>query len=176
MPDVYLADPTTDPRPSADPDAAPVDSAAARGDAPTTWRRVLASRRVTGGGALLLGVLLLSLATLPWTARQNGPIAFNDQKTEIAYSPPGSNGLFGTDQLGRSSLGRCLMGGSVSLGIGVAAAAIATVVGVFVGLVAGYRGGWVDSLLMRVVDILYGLPYILLILLFKTALEEPMSK
>ena len=59
----------------------------------------------------------------------------------------------------------------ISLGIGVAAAAISIVLGVAVGLFAGYRGGWVDALLMRIVDILYGLPYILLIILFKIALE-----
>jgi oligopeptide transport system permease protein len=49
------------------------------------------------------------------------------------------------------------------------------VLGVTVGLFAGYRGGWVDSVLMRIVDILYGLPYILLIILFKIALEQPLS-
>jgi ABC-type dipeptide/oligopeptide/nickel transport system permease subunit len=73
-------------------------------------------------------------------------------------------------------LGRCLVGGAISLAIGVAAATISVVLGVTVGLVAGYRGGWVDAVLMRVVDILYGLPYILLIILFKIALEHPFTQ
>jgi oligopeptide transport system permease protein len=83
---------------------------------------------------------------------------------------------FGTDKLGRSIMMRCLFGGTVSLEIGIAAAVIAVVLGVSVGLLAGYRGGWIDALLMRTVDIMYGLPYVLLIILFKIALEEPLSK
>src|ERR687889_123900 len=63
-----------------------------------------------------------------------------------------------------------------SLAVGGAAATISVVLGVTVGLVAGYRGGWVDSLLMRSVDILYGLPYILLVILFKIAFEGPLSR
>lgn len=68
------------------------------------------------------------------------------------------------------------MGGVISLSIGLAAAAISVALGVSVGLLAGYRGGWVDSLLMRIVDVLYGLPYILLVILFKIALERPLTK
>jgi ABC-type dipeptide/oligopeptide/nickel transport system permease subunit len=64
----------------------------------------------------------------------------------------------------------------ISLTIGLAAAAISVVLGVAVGLVAGYRGGWVDGLLMRIVDVLYGLPYLLLVILFKIALERPLSR
>ncbi|MCS7034206.1 MAG: ABC transporter permease, partial [Phycisphaerae bacterium] len=85
-------------------------------------------------------------------------------------------GLFGFDAIGRSILARCLLGGTISLAVGVAAALIAVVLGVTVGLVAGYSGGWIDSLLMRLVDILYGLPYILLVILFKIALEDPITR
>jgi ABC-type dipeptide/oligopeptide/nickel transport system permease subunit len=73
-------------------------------------------------------------------------------------------------------LARCLLGGVISLGVGVAAATISVIVGVTVGLVAGYRGGWIDALLMRSVDVLYGLPYILLVILFKIAFEGPLSR
>src|ERR1700722_6301164 len=67
------------------------------------------------------------------------------------------------------------MGGVISLTIGVCAASISVVLGVAVGLFAGYRGGWVDAVLMRSVDVLYGLPYILLVILFKIALESPLT-
>src|SRR5262249_23412892 len=87
--------------------------------------------------------------------------------------PP--KGWLGYDTLGRSMLARCLLGGIISLGVGVAAATISVIVGVTVGLIAGYRGGWVDSLLMRSVDVLYGLPYILLVILFKIAFENPLT-
>ena len=83
--------------------------------------------------------------------------------------------MFGTDTLGRSILARSLFGGAISLAIGVAAAALSVFLGVTVGLVSGYRGGWIDSLLMRIVDVLYGLPYILLIILLKIALEQPLA-
>ena len=63
----------------------------------------------------------------------------------------------------------------ISLTIGLAAAGISVVLGVGVGLVSGYRGGWVDSLLMRIVDVLYALPYILLVILFKMAMEKPLE-
>jgi oligopeptide transport system permease protein len=64
----------------------------------------------------------------------------------------------------------------VSLAIGVAAACISVVLGVSVGLVSGYRGGWVDAVLMRLVDVLYGLPYILMVVLLKVALEPAFGR
>jgi oligopeptide transport system permease protein len=90
-------------------------------------------------------------------------------KTELAA-------WFGTDRLGRSLLGRCLLGGTISLFVGLAAAAISVVIGVSVGLVAGYRGGWIDASLMRFVDIMYGLPYILQVILFKVAFEPQLER
>lgn len=81
----------------------------------------------------------------------------------------------GTDTQARSLLGRCLFGGVISLSIGFVAAGISVVLGVTVGLIAGYRGGWVDATLMRAVDVLYGLPYILLVILFRIAFEKANS-
>jgi oligopeptide transport system permease protein len=75
----------------------------------------------------------------------------------------------GTDVLGRDVLTRCLVGGGISLGIGLAAAGISVVVGTLYGSIAGSVGGRVDAVMMRVVDVLYGLPYILLVVLFAVA-------
>src|SRR5205807_6277948 len=100
------------------------------------------------------------------------------QNTDAPLRPPHLRPfeqLWGTDALGHSLLARCLLGGVISLAIGLAAAAISVTLGVTVGLLAGYRGGWTDALLMRTVDILYGLPYILLVILFKIALERPLT-
>jgi len=72
---------------------------------------------------------------------------------------------FGTDPLGRDMLARTLVGGCVSLGVGLAAAIVSVLVGTVWGLVAGYVGRGVDTVMMRVVDVLYGLPYILLVIL-----------
>lgn len=75
----------------------------------------------------------------------------------------------GTDKLGRDVLIRCLAGGGVSIGVGLAAATISVVIGTLYGALAGYLGGRVDSAMMRIVDILYGLPYVLLVVLLAVA-------
>jgi oligopeptide transport system permease protein len=156
------------------------------------WRRIWQSGRVRVGGIILLIVVLLCLGTLPMTLREppkvveNGiakqlteerPFFYDNQRDKEARKPPGREmwKWFGTDILGRSLLGRCLLGGCISLGIGIMAAAISVALGLTFGLLAGYRGGWVDSVLMRTVDILYGLPYILLVILLKVALEPKLQ-
>lgn len=79
--------------------------------------------------------------------------------------------LFGSDRLGRDVLIRCLTGGGVSLSIGIAAALISVVIGTTYGSIAGYVGGRVDAVMMRIVDIVYGLPYILLVVLLAVAMS-----
>lgn len=84
--------------------------------------------------------------------------------------------LLGTDVLGRSLLIRCLTGGGISLGIGIAAALISVVIGTLYGGISGYVGGKTDAVLMRIVDVLYGLPYILLVVLLAVASEAVMDE
>ena len=156
-------------------EAGPVDGSVAREPAVPggVWRDVLRNRRVLVGGGILLGITLLCLLTLPWTFQ-----SYAAQNGDLARLPPQFGtlrGWFGYDTLGRSLLVRSLMGGVISLAVGIAAATIAVVLGVTVGLLAGYRGGWIDSLLMRSVDVLYGLPYVLLIILFKIAFEDKLA-
>jgi ABC-type dipeptide/oligopeptide/nickel transport system permease subunit len=166
------------------------------GAAPTLWRMVLGSRRVVIGGGILLIVVLLCACTLPWTTAvatsgsEAGIRRYLVQDEEMVRHPPhvfrwieaehrwrlDVVGWFGFDALGRSVLVRCLIGGTISLAVGAAAATISVVLGVAVGLLAGYRGGWTDALLMRSVDIMYGLPYILLVILFKIAFEQPLTE
>jgi len=83
--------------------------------------------------------------------------------------------FFGTDRLGRDFFIRCLAGGSISLAIGLAAAAIAVIIGTLYGGISGYLGGRCDAVMMRIVDILYGLPYILLVVLFAVAIDGVMT-
>lgn len=142
------------------------------------WRRVLRSGRVIVGGGILGLILLLSVVTLPLTLRDGSRWHYDDQRQDLSRRSPSSSVTewFGTDSLGRSILSRCLMGGAASLTIGIAAAALSVFLGVTVGLLAGYKGGWVDAVLMRTVDVLYGLPYILLVILLKIAFEQPLAK
>ncbi len=144
----------------------------------SVWRELMKSRRVTVGGGILLAILLLCLLTLPFTTKSGSALYYDRQDAASRHDAPKVSpvGWFGHDLLGRSILARCLMGGTISLAVGAAAATISVVLGVTVGLFAGYRGGWVDAVLMRSVDILYGLPYILLVILFKIAFEEPLGR
>jgi len=130
-----------------------------------------------GGGVLLL-VLLACLVTLPLTLSANSLWYFDAQRPDLVRLAPAAKPIamwWGMDNLGRSILARSLFGGTISLAIGICAAALSVFLGVTVGLLAGYRGGWVDSILMRIVDILYGLPYILLVILTKIAFEQPLT-
>jgi ABC-type dipeptide/oligopeptide/nickel transport system permease subunit len=136
-------------------------------------------RRISFGGAILALLVGLCVVTLPWTLASTSSLYYDGQRTDAPLLPPAAASpwlWFGTSKLGQSLLGQCLAGGFISLSIGLAAAAISVVLGVGVGLVAGYRGGWIDALLMRIVDVLYALPYILLVILFKFALEAPLGK
>jgi oligopeptide transport system permease protein len=81
----------------------------------------------------------------------------------------------GTDALGRDLRARVLLGGAISLSIGLCSALVAVVIGTTVGLIAGYVGGRTDAVLMRLVDVLYGLPYILLVILMRVALVPLLS-
>src|ERR1700683_1706646 len=135
--------------------------------------------RVSIGGAALCILLGMCIVTLPWTLRSTSSLYYDQQRPDASLLHPQFHSpwlLFGTSKLGQSLLGQCLAGGVISLTIGLAAAAISVALGVSVGLLAGYRGGWIDALLMRIVDILYALPYILLVILFKFALEGPLGK
>jgi oligopeptide transport system permease protein len=140
------------------------------------WSQLLRSTRVMIGGGILLGMVLLCVTTLLWTLHGE-PSLYTVGRDEFVLKGPQRSliGLFGYDALGRSVLARCLFGGTISLAVGLSAATISVVLGVIVGLIAGYRGGWVDAALMRIVDILYGLPYVLLVILFKVAFEQPLK-
>lgn len=84
--------------------------------------------------------------------------------------------FLGTDALGRSMLIRCLAGGGISLSIGLAAACISVLIGTLYGAIAGYSGGRVGGIMMRIVDVLYGLPYILLVILLAVASDAILTE
>ena len=124
------------------------------------WRRLLANKAAVASGALLL--LLIALAILaPWIA----PHSYSYQNLELGAQPPFGSFFLGTDTLGRDLFSRILYGARVSLLVGFVATGVALVIGVSWGIVAGYFGGRIDSIMMRIVDVLYGLPFIIFIIL-----------
>ncbi|HWO78169.1 MAG TPA: ABC transporter permease [Bacillus sp. (in: firmicutes)] len=86
--------------------------------------------------------------------------------------PPSAEHWFGTDDLGRDMFARVWEGARISIFIGLAAALIDLVIGVLWGGIAGYKGGKVDEIMMRIADILYGIPYLLVVILFIVLFEK----
>ena len=123
-------------------------------------RRLLKNRAAVGG-AIILFVLILFAILAPWIA----PYPYTYQNLSLGASPPSAEHLLGTDVLGRDLFSRILYGARISLLVGFVATTVALVIGVSWGLVAGYYGGKVDSVMMRIVDVLYGIPFIIFIIL-----------
>ena len=121
------------------------------------WKRLLKNRLAAAGGVLLLGFLLLAV-TAPLAAPRD-PYA---QNLYERLQPPSLANPFGTDDFGRDVLSRVIHGARISLRVGVVAVLIALVLGVPIGLVAGYWGGALDQVLMRAMDLMLAFPSILL--------------
>jgi oligopeptide transport system permease protein len=124
------------------------------------WQRLRRNRLAVIGGVLL--ALLATACVL-------GPIfsayGYAEQNLDNTFAPPSGQHWLGTDQLGRDLLVRVLYGGRISLGVGLCATFVALTIGVVYGAVAGYLGGRTDAVMMRLVDIMYALPFTIFVIL-----------
>ncbi|MGJ8632557.1 MAG: ABC transporter permease [Luteolibacter sp.] len=123
-----------------------------------------------------LGVLVfivISCFIVPFMPFVKDPTVIN---LDNAAAGPSAAHWFGTDQLGRDLFARVLYGGQVSLLVGLVATAVAVIIGVIYGAISGYVGGMVDSVMMRFVDILFALPFLVLVILFALVVDEPSSE
>ena len=127
------------------------------------WRRARATAgRVLSRPAAALSVAYLAVViAISLTAQWVWPVDPLYQDLGFTLEPPGAAFWFGTDELGRDILARVIYGARTSLLTAVGAVAIAAAIGVPMGLIAGYFGGWRDAILMRIVDVLLALPGIL---------------
>ncbi|MGA3008237.1 MAG: ABC transporter permease [Opitutaceae bacterium] len=154
--------------PSADLDVGQL----ARGRSPwdDAWQRLRKNKLAVFGAGVLIALTLLCFL---------GPFfsqSYEDQNLDLGAMPPSAQHWFGTDWLGRDLFARILFGGRISLMVGLVASAVALVIGVTYGAVAGSCGGRIDAVMMRIVDILYALPFTIFVILLTVLLKDPMDQ
>lgn len=124
------------------------------------WRRLRRNHLAVFGGVVLI-VLSLLCVTGPWFS----PYGYEETNLNNTFSPPSGTHWLGTDQLGRDLLTRLMFGGRISLMVGLVATFVALVIGVVYGAISGYAGGKLDRVMMRIVDIIYALPFTIFVIL-----------
>lgn len=133
---------------------APPGVTAARG---AVWRR-FARNKMAVAGLFIIVVLLLAAIFAPLITKYG----YQETNPSAARLGPARGHWFGTDRLGRDMYSRVVYGARVSLKIGLLATVMSMVIGVLFGSIAGYFGGWIDTLLMRITDVFLAIPYVIL--------------
>jgi oligopeptide transport system permease protein len=124
------------------------------------WTRLKKNRMALFGLAVLTLFIVIALLT-PWIA----PYSYETQNLDLGATPPSAAHWLGTDIFGRDLMTQIMYGGRISLAVGFVATAVALLIGVTYGAIAGYAGGKIDAAMMRLVDILYALPFMIFIVL-----------
>ncbi len=124
----------------------------------------LRKNRLAMIGLFVLAFMAIAVIVGPWFS----PYSYSEQNRDDKFIAPSAQHWFGTDHLGRDLLTRVLIGGRVSLMVGFAATAVSLCIGVTWGAMAGFTGGRIDNLMMRIVDILYTLPFTIFAIILVT--------
>jgi oligopeptide transport system permease protein len=124
------------------------------------WHR-LAKNKMAVASAIILGVIILGSFLGPYLLKYS----YETQDLRLGAVGPNADHWLGTDTLGRDLLVRLLYGGQVSIAVGLCATAVALTIGVFYGTISGFLGGKVDALMMRIVDIIFALPFTVFVIL-----------
>jgi len=135
-------------------------------------RRIFFSNRLAVFGLVVITLFALMAIFAPLLAPYD-PV--RDQSLTERFAGPSAAHPLGQDELGRDILSRIIYGARISLTAGLAAVAFATVGGTVVGLIAGYAGGWIDSILMRLMDVLLAFPSILLAIVIVSILGQGLT-
>ena len=123
-------------------------------------RRFFKNRRAVVAAAIL-GLIGLATLVVPWIS----PHDYRDQDFDAVFAKPGGSYLLGTDALGRDLCVRLFLGGRVSFAVGLLATTVAVAIGVAYGSISAFLGGRIDHLMMRFVDVLYGMPTMMIIII-----------
>jgi len=126
---------------------------------PPWWRRVLGSRNLMLGGGIILIILFLGLAAPILTP-------YNPIKPDYAQllQPPSFSHFFGTDEFGRDIFTRVLYGARIDLRVGLISVISPFIIGITLGSLAAYFGGWADTIIMRLLDIVQAFPFLVLVI------------
>jgi oligopeptide transport system permease protein len=124
------------------------------------WLRLRKNKMAMGGGIVVIFLIVVS-----FLAPLIAPYSYEAQDLNLYAVGPRAHHWFGTDTLGRDIFSRLLYGGRVSMEVGLAATAVSLVIGVLYGAIAGYIGGRLDNAMMRFVDIMYSMPFIIFVIL-----------
>ena len=100
----------------------------------------------------------------------------NEQNLANRFASPSADHIMGTDQLGRDLFSRILFGGQISMLVGFVATGVALIIGITYGAISGYAGGRTDAIMMRVVDTLYAIPFLVLVIVLKVVIAGPMEQ
>ena len=133
------------------------------------WLRLRRNKLAVLGLVVLVLFVPIALLT-PWIA----PYSYQAQDLELGASPPSAAHWLGTDIFGRDLLTQIMYGGRISLAVGFVATSVALLIGVTLGAIAGYLGGRTDAVMMRLVDILYALPFMIFIVLLSVVFGRNM--
>ena len=134
------------------------------------WIFLLSVKQLLGLAILVLYILIALAAPIlmthdPWEINRS------EQGLVVRLQPPSTNHLLGTTHLGRDVFSQLVIGTRATLLVGIIAAFCVTLIGTSAGLISGYFGGWVDEIIMRVVDIAYSIPFVPFIIILVTLLE-----
>ena len=138
------------------------------------WRRLKKNKLAMLGGVVVIIIILASLIgpTLVYWLTGYTYQTIQAERELVQAFPPSWRHPFGTDPQGRSLLARVLVGGQISLMVGVISTAVSLVIGVTYGAIAGYMGGKIDNLMMRIVDVMYAIPYMMLVIVLLALFER----
>lgn len=150
------------------------------------WRRLL-KNKLAVFGMIVVAIITVASITGPWIIKQLTGLTPDYIPTDVALlrsippltAPDGSFSWthpMGTDNQGRDLLARVLQGGQISLMVGIIATLVSLIIGVSYGAVAGYLGGRVDNLMMRAVDVLYSLPYIIIVIVLLSVFRSQTAR
>jgi len=134
------------------------------------WNRLKANKVAIGG---LVVIVLVFLAAI--IGPMLSPYSYSQINEGSENLAPNFHHIFGTDSLGRDLFTRTMIGARISLAVGLVAAAMISIIGIIYGAVSGFFGGFVDNIMMRIVDVVYSVPTILIVILLQVVIKQPIE-